>query len=214
MTPGGRPSLLPFELHQNPTYRRDAALGSQIYLPDKYSAYPPNRTSSLDMELSSPALHHQPSQEPVGSPVYKTTEPSKNLIGACHTSLQPLVGLDGKVGLFFVFQDLSVRTEGWFRLKCTLFALGDLGLEGIMPQEDQVHKGLFLEGPCLASCFTKPFKVFSAKKFPGVVETTEWSEHLAKQGIKIPIRKPDKAKNGSGGVGGEYGEGDDDYSPE
>jgi Velvet factor len=43
--------------------------------------------------------------------------------------------------------------------------------------------------PVLASVFTKPFQVFSAKKFPGVIESTELSKTFAQQGIKIPIRK-------------------------
>jgi Velvet factor len=50
--------------------------------------------------------------------------------------------------------------------------------------------------PVLASVFTKPFQVFSAKKFPGVIESTELSRTFAQQGIKIPIRKDG---DGSGG---------------
>ena len=146
-------------------------------------------------------------QEPMASPggphpqplpeMYPATpvrvEPSKNLIGQCHTTVQKLKGQDGKTGLFFIFQDLSVRTEGWFRLKCSLFALGGLGFEG-----DEGHvagTGLLDEGPCLATAFSKPLKVFSAKKFPGVVETTELSQIFAKQGIKIPIRNGEKGKS-------------------
>ena len=55
--------------------------------------------------------------------------------------------------------------------------------------------------PVLASCFSDPFTVFSAKKFPGVCESTELSKCFAGQGIKIPIRKE------GGGKGGD----DDDY---
>ena len=43
--------------------------------------------------------------------------------------------------------------------------------------------------PVLASCFSQPFQVFSAKKFPGVIESTPLSKCFATQGIKIPIRK-------------------------
>jgi hypothetical protein len=41
----------------------------------------------------------------------------------------------------------------------------------------------------LAACFSDPFTVYSAKKFPGVVESTHLSKCFATQGIKIPIRK-------------------------
>ena len=61
--------------------------------------------------------------------------------------------------------------------------------------------------PILASGFSKEFHVFSAKKFPGVVDSTPISKSFAKQGIKIPIRKD------AGGVRGnerrEWMEGDD-----
>ena len=58
--------------------------------------------------------------------------------------------------------------------------------------------------PVLASAFSEPFQVFSAKKFPGVIESTQLSKCFALQGIKIPIRK-DGVKGPRG-----RGNGDDD----
>ena len=43
--------------------------------------------------------------------------------------------------------------------------------------------------PVLSTCFSDPFQVYSAKKFPGVIESTPLSKAFASQGIKIPIRK-------------------------
>jgi hypothetical protein len=43
--------------------------------------------------------------------------------------------------------------------------------------------------PVLASNFSEDFQVYSAKKFPGVIESTNLSKCFATQGIKIPIRK-------------------------
>jgi hypothetical protein len=123
----------------------------------------------------------------------KGQELSKNLIGQCVTSSQKLDDEHSTPGLYFIFQDLSVRTEGWFRLKCELFALGSLDLDKRQSEVD-MSNGLLLEAPCLAVNFSWPFKVFSAKKFPGVVETTFVSQNFANQGIKIPIRKPDNKK--------------------
>ncbi len=57
--------------------------------------------------------------------------------------------------------------------------------------------------PVLASCFSDVFHVFSAKKFPGVIESTNLSKCFATQGIKIPIRK-------DGVRGNERRPGDDD----
>lgn len=56
--------------------------------------------------------------------------------------------------------------------------------------------------PVLAAVFSQPFQVFSAKKFPGVIESTDISKTFAGQGIKIPIRKDagkGEDKNGEGG---------------
>lgn len=47
--------------------------------------------------------------------------------------------------------------------------------------------------PVLAWSYSEPFQVYSAKKFPGVIESTPLSRSFAAQGIKIPIRKEGKA---------------------
>lgn len=52
--------------------------------------------------------------------------------------------------------------------------------------------------PILASCFSEVFNVYSAKKFPGVCESTPLSKTFAAQGIKIPIRKDANLKGGDG----------------
>ena len=49
--------------------------------------------------------------------------------------------------------------------------------------------------PVLATCFSAPFQVHSAKKFPGVKESTSLSRAFAQQGVKIPIRKEGKTKD-------------------
>lgn len=57
---------------------------------------------------------------------------------------------------------------------------------------NQLNQG---RAPVLATCFSDAFQVFSAKKFPGVIESTPLSKAFAGQGIKIPIRK-DGPKSG------------------
>jgi len=47
--------------------------------------------------------------------------------------------------------------------------------------------------PVLAWSYSEPFQVYSAKKFPGVIESTPLSRSFAGQGIKIPIRKEGKS---------------------
>ncbi|KAI5121467.1 hypothetical protein M0805_003924 [Coniferiporia weirii] len=77
----------------------------------------------------------------------------------------------GRDAGFFVFPDLSVRTEGTYRLKLTLFEV--IGAN--------VHH--------CKSIFSATFYVYTAKKFPGMEESTNLSCALADQGIKIRIRK-------------------------
>ena len=60
----------------------------------------------------------------------------------------------------------------------------------------------------LSSCFSDVFTVWSAKKFPGVKESTGLSKCFAAQGVKIPIRKDGGGKGGKGGDGEDF-EGDE-----
>jgi hypothetical protein len=110
---------------------------------------------------------------------------TRNLIGSLSVNASKLEDDRKKLGLWFVLQDLSVRTEGVFRLKMSFVDVGS-GQNGT-----QLNKG---RAPVLATCFSAPFQVYSAKKFPGVIESTPLSKEFARQGIKIPIRK-DQAKS-------------------
>jgi hypothetical protein len=101
---------------------------------------------------------------------------TRNLIGSLAVNAFKLNDDQGTLGLWFVLQDLSVRTEGNFRLKCSLVDVGSG------------------KAPVLATIDTDTFQVYSAKKFPGVIESTPLSKVFAGQGIKIPIRK-DGPKN-------------------
>lgn len=60
---------------------------------------------------------------------------------------------------------------------------------GARPHPDSAPVANHGSAPVLASVFSEPFQVFSAKKFPGVIESTQLSKCFALQGIKIPIRK-------------------------
>jgi hypothetical protein len=60
------------------------------------------------------------------------------------------------------------------------------------------------KAPVLAACFSEVFTVYSAKRFPGVVESTPLSKCFATQGIKIPIRKDGPGK-------GDKEKDDDDF---
>jgi hypothetical protein len=60
-----------------------------------------------------------------------------------------------------------------------------------VPQGGALNK---TRAPVLAFVYSDKFQVYSAKKFPGVIESTPLSKCFAQQGIKIPIRKDTKGE--------------------
>ena len=63
--------------------------------------------------------------------------------------------------------------------------------------------------PVLAYAFSEPFQVYSAKRFPGVIESTDMSKCFAAQGIKIPIRKDQIGNSNGKRRNSEVDDGDD-----
>lgn len=96
---------------------------------------------------------------------------TRNLIGSLSASAFKLTDPDNKIGVWFILQDLSVRTEGSFRLKMNFVNVGD-GNSGVNTKAS----------PILATAFSDVFQVYSAKKFPGVIESTPLSKCFAVQG--------------------------------
>jgi Velvet factor len=128
-----------------------------------------------------------PYAAPMHMPVLPTPSASmytRNIIGSLAVNAFKLQDTTGKLGLWFILQDLSIRTEGSFRLKMQFVDVSSS--DGRTLTHDKV--------PILATCFSETFQVYSAKKFPGVIESTALSKTFASQGIKIPIRK-DGPKN-------------------
>ncbi|KAI8333744.1 velvet factor-domain-containing protein [Blakeslea trispora] len=110
----------------------------------------------------------------------QTTVQMKNLVGSSVSSATKLYDLDGKLGIFFIFQDVSLRTEGCFRLRFSLIDVAS-------PYSQSVNTASVSR--VLKMVQTEPFMVYTAKKFPGVVQSTPLSKCFASQGIKIPIRR-------------------------
>ena len=102
---------------------------------------------------------------------------------------------------YFIFPDLSVRHEGRYRLAFNLYeevkeAKDEDADPPKLPQEvipSQMPTG----GPGPPSQFmhgrlevkSQPFTVYSAKKFPGLAESTSLSRIVAEQGCRVRIRR-------------------------
>ncbi|KAJ3367994.1 hypothetical protein GGF31_006951 [Allomyces arbusculus] len=109
---------------------------------------------------------------------------------------------------FFVFPDLGIGADGQFRLQFELVSLGgmvdwdqvdaDDGDENMEEEVDEDREGLLreTESPVLATAVSDVFTAYSPKKFPGMMESTELTNFLRKQGIKIPTRAEGRGSRG------------------
>lgn len=99
---------------------------------------------------------------------------------------------------YFVFPDLSVRHEGKYRLSFNLYeevkdpkdadaepagTSSEIAEVKHAPMAPQAHVHYRLEVKSM------PFNVYSAKKFPGLAESTNISRIVAEQGCRVRIRR-------------------------
>ncbi|CAO3651933.1 unnamed protein product [Cunninghamella echinulata] len=105
-------------------------------------------------------------QAPVDVPLH-----SRLTVGRTVSSLYHFRDLDHIEKYFFVFSDLSIRAEGYYRFKLCLFNI---------ERSTIVYK---------KSILTDEFKVYPAKKFPGMFGSCPLAKCFAEQGLKIRIRK-------------------------
>ncbi|KAJ1338176.1 Velvet factor [Microdochium nivale] len=92
---------------------------------------------------------------------------------------------------YFIFPDLSVRHEGLYKLVFTLYELTkdpmDADVEGgdDEPTMNDVGQAWY----CRMEVTSGDFTVYSAKKFPGLTESTNLSRTVAEQGCRVRIRR-------------------------
>ncbi|KAJ2808786.1 hypothetical protein H4R20_000644 [Coemansia guatemalensis] len=116
------------------------------------------------------------------SSVMSLSEPVKvrNLVGTTVSNAYLLKDHNDQLNIFFIFHDLSVRTEGQFRLKFQFT---------IIPSEEEPRA--FVESVAWSSVF----EIYSAKTFPGMTDSTHLSKAFAAQGIKITIWKNSRSRS-------------------
>lgn len=137
-----------------------------------------------NQQYYSAANHQQPEafQSGLSIPLPRHTY-TRTLVGPLCANASKLSDEHRKPGIFFLFQDLSIRTEGAFCLRIRLMNVGDTPAPE--PGAIKVHGEV---SPVLAQAFTEPFTVYSAKRFPGVPDTTALSIAFGNQGQKLPLR--------------------------
>lgn len=111
---------------------------------------------------------------------------------------------------YFIFPDLSVRHEGLYVLDFTLY---EQTKDAKDQDPEESSKTDEAEQPMPAGSFdyrlnvkSMPFTVFSAKKFPGLAESTMLSRTVAEQGCRVRIRRDVRMRRREG-----KGDGFDDF---
>ena len=77
----------------------------------------------------------------------------------------------GQIAGVFAFTDLSIRQEGSYRLRFDLFELVN-------------GEALFR-----SQIYSEEFKVYPAKSFPGMAQSTDFTDILKKHGIRVRVSK-------------------------
>jgi hypothetical protein len=96
---------------------------------------------------------------------------SKGLCGQLVSSLHRLKDVNNEDAGFFIFPDTSVRLEGVFRLRFTLYEIR--GKQSVR----------------LCSVHSDAFTSYPPRSFPGMSESTFLSRSFSDQGVRIRIRK-------------------------
>lgn len=111
------------------------------------------------------------------------------LTGTLVSSLHRLKDADNQDGGFFVFGDLSVKHEGFFRLRFSLYQMEGNCVHLIKTTDSQV------------------FTVHATKNFPGMQESTFLTRSFSDQGVRLRLRKEPRA------MLRKRGPASDDYEP-
>ncbi|KAF9263724.1 hypothetical protein L218DRAFT_959248 [Marasmius fiardii PR-910] len=175
---------------QSQNYSGDSFMPPQYDNSSMYAQYPQQPVHQAYYQTPSSSQNAPPPPPPSHSMSLPRHTYTRTLVGPLSANATRLLDEHRKPGIFFLFQDLSVRTEGTFRLRMRLMNVG--ALPAPEPGSTRIHTDM---SPVLAQTFTEPFTVYSAKRFPGVPDTTALSIAFGNQGQKLPLRN----RNASGG---------------
>ncbi|KAJ3383531.1 hypothetical protein HDU92_004081 [Lobulomyces angularis] len=84
----------------------------------------------------------------------------------------------GRTGTFFVFDDVSVRYQGRYRLKFKFYDIESGNeLDCLMPK-----------AYVLSEMFSQEFVAVTAREFPGMLKSAQITKHFKTQGLRLSIR--------------------------
>jgi hypothetical protein len=139
-------------------------------------------TSGLNASLSEIEQKDQTLVKVIdGERIYEYMKLTQHLIGQ-RQSQPTVMDWEGSKSLMFVFNDLSVKLEGYFFLRYRTFDITSAGTDY----------------PAEAECFGGTFRVFSTKEFPGLGPSTELTKDLALRGVRVNVREMERKRRRKG----------------
>lgn len=118
---------------------------------------------------------------------------------------------------YFIFPDLSVRHEGKYKLSFNLYEETKDSKDADAEQPNDNSKPPPIAATPNGSfdwrleVKSAAFTVYSAKKFPGLAESTSLSRTVAEQGCRVRIRRDVRMRRRDGKTSAEFDEYDDEY---
>ena len=193
----------PYNTINNPFFVVHCALRSSDGLQDRNLIFvgsgsngqlPGSSEVSSATESGSPDVDQQ--FQPPSRGLQSTAATTRVLMGNLVSGPSVLDDEFGKEGLFFYFPDLSIRTEGRFRLRFTLLQIDfdESSVDQELSSSSYAGESAMPSRQVLAECLSDEFTVYSAKKFPGMTESTNLTKAFARQGLKIPVRNETRGK--------------------
>lgn len=113
---------------------------------------------------------------------------------------------------YFLFPDLSVRHEGLYRLSFNLYEETKEEKDFDEETSNPKHSPVGASFDWRMEIKSVNFSVYSAKKFPGLAESTTLSRTVAEQGCRVRIRRDVRMRRRDGKPSSnDYKKVDDDY---
>jgi hypothetical protein len=120
---------------------------------------------------------------------------------------------------YFLFPDLSVRHEGRYKLTFNLYEETKEDKDKDQDREGESQPPIPGLNPATGGSFdfrmevkSQEFIVYSAKKFPGLAESTALSRVVAEQGCRVRIRRDVRMRRRDGKGTGDYDNAEDEFS--
>ncbi|KAH9477943.1 putative velvet family sexual development regulator [Psilocybe cubensis] len=116
-----------------------------------------------------------------GYPITERSKQTQALAG--NTFVQPILAeYGGRDSLLFVFNDLSVKLEGYFILRYRVFDI-----------YSQEYVGDTTTRSVMSECYGGIFRMYPSKTFPGLPPSTELTKHLARyNGTRVNVRNEER----------------------